>query len=428
MLAKRTKKIRKLQYFHCRKASQNTADESRNYDSKLQELLTEKNSVLTNAAEIMRKNQELFQKEMRLLINQTVEIMDQIDTIIRKSEMAERTQWLSAHILMMFTEFQGIQRILLEIIVNQQQKLHPLWIDLEKLNQQINSIEAHSVESGLQLMGKTTEKKIINIYRFAKTFVSYTMSQIVLTIELTLVGIEYWESYAIWPVPMNVNNKVFIIKSNAKVIATNTEHTKYALLSQSTQVSEVEAIFNVNNSTMHCEADLFFNQNKKINKCKFTAAVESEWRRKLNNNMWLYHSMNEITAKIKLENSEQKITINGSGIIILREGSKLHTNLVELRSENKDFTTNNLKLHEFSRMSLEEGGFKSINNEYVQEFLSKSELLLTNSGTRPLELEYADNEKYIVVAGFIIGFTVISIIIVDVYIKMKIRFITIETM
>lgn len=392
-------------------------------NEKLIQLLDSKISVLTNAETIMRRNQELLQTEMRLLINQTIDIMDQIDMISRNAETSERSQWLAANILMMLSEFQKMQRIMLEIIVNQNERLHPLWIDAENLRQHIGLIEAHSAENQLQIMGNCIEEKIINIYRMAKTYVSLAKNKVILTIEIPLVTIEQYETYQICPAPIIVNNRFLWIKTSYKVMITNSNHTRYNLLSESAFPGEIDTMFIVNNNSMHCEAEMFFHSNVNINTCSIIVTTESEYWQKINKNKWIYTLSNEVTADIICDELHESIKFNGSGVITLSGGSTLKTNFVELKAQKEDMTTSEMKLHKFA-LSVFNDSQIDMNREKLNKLLSLNHLVSFEKNYTSQEKDYFCYEKYITM--FLIAF--LAIICIFVYAKMKIRFITVETM
>lgn len=384
---------------------------------KLEQLLDSKISVLNKNEEIMRRNQEILQSGIKILVNQTMDIVEQLNTVARNVEMTERSQWVSAHILMMLSEFQNMQKLLLEIIVNQHKKLHPLWINAQNLEQQVELIDAHVSDGQLQLMGNTLEEKMMYIYQLARTEVTVLNNKILLIIEIPLVSNDYYENYVIWPVPFIINNELVTIETNAKVIVVNQNHTNYALINIVSAPAAVEIMYNVNIG-MHCEAELLFKSNININKCKFKTIQSGEFWRQTYNKNWLFHIEKQAEVTIVYFDSEEKVNITGNGVFMLRGKSVLKTSSSEIRMENNEFISkNNMEFREFGAINR--------SSEYKSAAKTQTITLQELEMLQPWSNSTKEDQNNILIIGIICLFIVCAGII---YVKLKVRFITIEQM
>lgn len=122
------------------------------------------------------------------------------------------------------------------------------------------------------------------------------------------------------------------VLSNEKYIKILSESELNACIYfEKTYYCESNAYLTLKNSAKSCEWQLI--QNHTATECEHRETKENEKYIKLQNNQWLYSTRDELSAKIKCEDSEDETRIQGNGIIILNNNCEIQTPRHILRAD-----------------------------------------------------------------------------------------------
>lgn len=293
---------------------------------KIEELLREQTSVLALTENILRKNQEIMNKELSLLVNQTAILFDHVDQLTRNAEMAERAQWISTHLLLMLSDFQAMQRLLLEIIVNNDEKLKTTWIKPAKIEKQIQLIEENLSEE--MILGETLQEKTKMLYSLASTKSFLGENELILMVEVPLMSIEHYEWYKMHAIPIKTNEQHAWVKLNHNNFIVNSKRTAYCLLSDQfihTKYFECDIMSEYNRSKQMCEAEIFL-QRDNLDLCQFDfKTAEETWTKLFALNSFLFTATKNTTVHIDCGQNSVRVQLAEHGMISAMKKCTLKT-------------------------------------------------------------------------------------------------------
>lgn len=308
----------------------------------IEKLLKEQTSVLALTENILRKNQELMNAELSLLVNQTAILFDHVDKLTRNAEMAERAQWISTHLLLMLSDFQMMQKLLLEIIMNNEEKLKASWIKPEKIEKQITLIE-QNIQNEV-LLGKTLNEKIKMLYKYTKTRTLINENELILVAEVPLMGITSYDWYKMHAVPIRTGVQHAWIQFSHNNFIVNTERTKHSIIPDQliyTTYFENEIMNEFNQKEKQCEAELFLLRGN-LDLCQFQMQPAKEtWKKLYALNTFFYTMVNDTTINIDCGLSGAHITFVEHGIIVTNKKCVIRTQEFEIITQ---FIGNSMEL------------------------------------------------------------------------------------
>lgn len=318
----------------------------------LEQLLKEQTSILSLTEKAFQQNHKALREEFGILVNQTVELFDHVDSLTRTAEMAERSQWISTHLLLMLIDFQDMQQEIIEMITMRKNELNSFWVKPERLKQQINLIE-ENIGENLRLAGETMNEKIIEIYQRATTRVNLDKNKLILMIEVPLFDVEEHMQYRMHSIPIKRHNEYLWNDFKHKQIIVNKALTNYMLLAGNEVVKNTykvnTPVKKFNATTLTCEAAVFLRN--MIDSCELkTGAIYEFWLPLQTSNSWLVCVPRKTTINMQYREKTEKITINDCNVIKLNKHCVMSTDNADIITQQNQENSQNIHLTQLKKL------------------------------------------------------------------------------
>lgn len=304
---------------------------------KLEELLKQQTSILEMTESVTKNNIQILLSEITTVKNQTVIMFDHLDKVSKNAEMTERTVWIVSHLMLMINDHQESQNRILEILVNQDQKLKYDWIKVKQLQEQIELIN-DNIPKDVEILGNSMQEKIVNIYKYAATETTFMDNLLIISIEIPLTYRTSYESYTIVPVPLVKNNTFVWIDIKHEIVLTNAQNKTHIFVKRNDIKGPI--LKNENPIIFNFKAGMLHGIDTSEYELKTTKAMDIF--RKINNNKILCITQKNITAKIKCNDMSHNVTISSKALITLGTNCSITTDSFLFNSLTFDQQHNNL--------------------------------------------------------------------------------------
>lgn len=342
----------------------------------LEALLKEQTSVLSVTEQVIRKNQNSLHDGFKLLVNQTVELFEQVDALTRKAEMAERSQWISTHLLLMLIDFQEMQKHIIEVLTTQENKVNSFWVKPEGLKQQINLIE-NNIGDRLRLVGHTMNEKLFGIYQLANTEINLDKNKLILVINIPLFDVEPHFQYHMSKIPIYRNNEYLWHELKNVRLIVNQAMSTYVLLTEDEVNNSIKGkVYNgkfptlkFNSTNINCEAAIFSRNTMTNCNLKINTAIE-HWVTTRENNKWIATLPRNTTVNIQCANISKTVELSETNVISSNDSCLISTKMIEIMTNRNELNKQTIELSQLSKME-HKTTVKNMSKETLQKLINQ---------------------------------------------------------
>lgn len=302
----------------------------------------------------LRKNKEIFNKNLENLANYTRDTNVKIFNIEMKQDLDEHLSFLT----LVTTEVNNEMSMVIDaILFAKNNNIHPIIISPEQyiyeLKKTVSYIPIHTqypldlnVDNAAELLS------LVNI-------VSYYMNdKIVFMIKTPLIIQQSYDVYNLVPVPiLNKNNTyIFILPSEKYILLSENKihYTSLDNLNNCKRLSNTNKICPLDKPLYsvyakdNCELSLLLGiENEMHPSCdtRVTIIKKEQWYRLENENSWLFVAPTKIISTISCKGEEpHDIDLKQTGILKLKNNCKLYTTNIILHSTNQNMMSSHLSV------------------------------------------------------------------------------------
>lgn len=325
-----------------------TIDNIKGNEAHLLELIKNQTSLIDSTENVLKRDEEAIQGQLRIVDLRLNEIIDRINNYTEKlhqQKMTELFSTLALEVILMSSNYQRAQAAILDVLIDTHHgKINPLLLTPNQLKQEMTTIKDH-LPSSLRLPAKHND--LLQLYHLMKVEGRPTSRHIIFQIKLPLLAFEEFEIFHIVPVPVIVNNTFMAIKPTADFMVVNLHRDQYYPLTEQefdacVSIGEADylctqkhPIYRKGSNVSSCELSFIAHSSPGAN-CKImNAETFPKWIQLRNPNQWIYSVRNPTVLNIVCGSTMIQKTIEGTGTLTLQEKCELKQEFLTLRSHNK---------------------------------------------------------------------------------------------